>query len=89
VDCIIPLNKALGGLTEVIVDHAVAQKIVHGVPMLGRDIDGTEIPAITAGQIVKIVSGAAQLIAVVAFLVDSIDISPQVRVWKSLRTFFN
>jgi tRNA pseudouridine55 synthase len=84
---IIPLRRALAGVKEVAVDHAVIKKILHGAPVCGADLGGCALPSIQHGQNVKIMAGDEHLIAVVEFLVDSADIEPQVRVWKTLRTF--
>ena len=89
---LIPLNKALGGLPEVVVDNPLITQIRHGVQSTVTDVGGIELPPAHSGQKAKIVTAQGQLLAVVEFLMDTeqaASCAPHLRVWKILRTFMN
>jgi tRNA pseudouridine55 synthase len=78
---IIPLNAALTGMPELVVAQALIEKIRQGMQIRARDIEGSALQQLVAGQTAKIVSPDGRLVAVV-------ECSPQ-PAWKTLRTFMN
>jgi len=89
---IIPLNAALTGMPELVVAQALIEKIRQGMQIRARDIEGSALRQLVAGQTAKIVSPDGRLVAVV-------ECSPQRDfgaadelqhpAWKTLRTFMN
>ncbi len=89
---IIPLNAALTGMPELVVAQALIEKIRQGMQIRARDMEGSALQQLVAGQTAKIVSPDGRLVAVV-------ECSPQRDsgaadelqhpAWKTLRTFMN
>ncbi len=58
---VIPLDRALPGLTRIQVEKALALKIRQGKPITARELRGTNLPSLSKGKKVKITSCPAEL----------------------------
>lgn len=89
-DALIPLEAAISGLEAIYVDGPLAKKIRNGYQLTGDEMGSDHIAFLAPGDMVRLVSVEAGLVAVVELLYDTGEITAgdgARQVAKTLRVF--
>jgi tRNA pseudouridine55 synthase len=86
----IPMNRALPGIGDIVIPPLMEQKLVKGYQPDAEGLAALQIPSLAAGDVVKFISEGGRLVALARMLVSAGDLpslAPGVQAARILRVF--